>query len=480
MSILKNLYPDKVLSFFEELTEIPHCSGNEKEISNYLVRFAQERKLEVIQDESLNVIIKKPAASGYENAPPVIIQGHMDMVCEKNKDIKHDFDKDSLKLRIDGDYVYASGTTLGADNGIAIAYGLALLDSNDLKHPPLELLVTTGEETGMYGALALNPGHLKGKILLNIDAEEEGIFLVSCAGGVTNYVNIRTEWERTDKEALRIEIKGLKGGHSGMEIIKQRGNANKLLGRLLNSIAGEVELNICHISGGAKNNAIPREAEAIITVRPENIKRVEEVSAKMLRTLKDEIKVQDPDINIIVEKAQAERQLTGNITKKIISYLVIAPNGIQTMSESIKGMVESSLNLGVIVFDEDKISFVSAIRSSVKTLKREIMDRIDSLADLISAEVINDSDYPEWQYDPDSKIRELCVETYREVTGEEPRVDAIHAGLECGLLKEKMPGVDMISFGPNLYDVHTPNEHMSIPSVMKMWNFLKKLLDKIQ
>lgn len=480
MSILKDLNPDKVLSFFEELTKIPRCSGNEKGISDYLVLFAQERDLEVVQDDSLNVIIKKPAAMGYENAAPVILQGHMDMVCEKNKDIKHDFDKDPLEIRIDGDYVYASGTTLGADNGIAIAYGLALLDSHDLKHPPIELLVTTGEETGMYGALALDPKHLKGKILLNIDAEEEGIFLVSCAGGVTNYVNIKTEWERTDKEALKLEIKGLKGGHSGMEIIKQRGNANKLLGRLLNTISKEVEFNICHISGGAKNNAIPRESEATITVSSEDIKRVEEVSAKMLKILKDELKVQDPDINIIVEKAQAEKQLTKNITKKIISYLVIAPNGIQTMSEDIKGLVESSLNLGVIVFDESKISFVSAIRSSVKTLKKEIMDRIDSLANLIEAEVINDSNYPEWQYDPDSKIRDLCVETYMEVIGEEPKVDAIHAGLECGLLKEKMPDVDMISFGPNLYDVHTPYEHMSILSVMKVWKFLKKLLESIQ
>lgn len=480
MSILKDLYPDKVLSFFEELTQIPRCSGNEKEISDYLVRFAQERNLEVLQDENLNVIIKKPAVIGYENAAPVIIQGHMDMVCEKNRDVKHDFDKDPLKLRIEDDYVYASGTTLGADNGIAIAYGLALLDSHDLKHPPVELLVTTGEETGMYGAIALNPKHLSGKILLNIDAEGEGIFLVSCAGGVTNYVNIKTEWEKADKEALKLELKGLKGGHSGMEIIKQRGNANKLMGRLLNAISKEVDFNICHISGGAKNNAIPRESEATITVRAEDIKRVEEVSSKMLEILKDELKVQDPDINIVVEKAQADKQLTKDTTKKIISYLVLAPNGIQSMSENIKGLVESSLNLGVIVFDENRISFVSAIRSSVKTLKSEIMDRIDLLADLVGAEVINDSDYPEWQYDPDSKIRNLCVETYREVTGDEPRVDAIHAGLECGLLKEKMPDVDMISFGPNLYDVHTPYEHMSILSVMKIWKFLKKLLENIQ
>ncbi|MDF2673765.1 MAG: aminoacyl-histidine dipeptidase [Clostridiales bacterium] len=480
MTILKDVYPDKVLSFFEELTKIPHGSGNEKKISNYLVNFAKERNLEVIQDDDLNVIIKKPAAKGYENGSPVIIQGHMDMVCEKNKDVKHDFDKDPLKLRIDGDYVYASGTTLGADNGIAIAYGLALLDSHDLKHPAIELLITTGEETGMYGAIALDPKHLKGKILLNIDAEEEGVFLVSCAGGVTNYVNLKTEWENTNGEALRLEIKGLKGGHSGMEIIKQRGNANKLMGRLLNVISKEVDFYICHISGGAKNNAIPRESEAIITVKAEDIKKVEEASSQLLKIFKNELKVQDSDVNIIVEKAEADKQLTKNITKKITSYLVLAPNGIQTMSEDIKGLVESSLNLGVIVFDENKISFISAIRSSVKTLKGEIMDRIDTLANLIEAEVINNSNYPEWQYDPDSKIRNLCVDTYKEVTGDEPKVDAIHAGLECGLLKEKMPDVDMISFGPNLYDVHTPFEHMSILSVMNVWKFLKKLLENIK
>lgn len=480
MTILKDVYQDKVLSFFEELTKIPHGSGNEKEISDYLVNFAKERNLEVIQDDDLNVIIKKPAAKGYENGSPVIIQGHMDMVCEKNKDVKHDFDKDPLKLRIDGDYVYASGTTLGADNGIAIAYGLALLDSHDLKHPAIELLITTGEETGMYGAIALDPKHLKGKILLNIDAEEEGVFLVSCAGGVTNYVNLKTEWKKTNGEALSLEIKGLKGGHSGMEIIKQRGNANKLMGRLLNDIGKNVDFYICHISGGAKNNAIPRESEAIITVKAEDIKKVEEASSKLLKIFKNELKVQDPDINIVVEKAKADKQLTRDITKKITSYLVIAPNGIQTMSEDIKGLVESSLNLGVIVFDENNISFISAIRSSVKTLKGEIMDRIDLLANLIEAEVINNSNYPEWQYDPDSKIRNLCVDTYKEVTGDEPKVDAIHAGLECGLLKEKMPDVDMISFGPNLYDVHTPFEHMSISSVMKVWKFLKKLLENIK
>ncbi|MEG1255427.1 aminoacyl-histidine dipeptidase [Clostridium sp.] len=480
MSVLKGLNPEKVFAYFEELTKIPHGSGNEKDISDYLVNFAKERQLKVIQDQELNVIIKKPATKGYEDAPTVIIQGHMDMVCEKNKDTNHNFEQDPLELKIDGDYIYANGTTLGADNGIAVAYGLAVIDSCDLQHPAIELFVTTGEETGMYGAIAVDPKNLDGKILLNIDSEEEGVFLVSCAGGVTNYVNIRAQWEKAQNEALKLEIKGLKGGHSGMEIIKQRGNANKLMGRLLNTIKKEVDFNICHISGGAKNNAIPRESEVTITVETKDIEKVKEISSKALKIFKTELRIQDPDINVTVEKTEMDKQLTKDVTGKIVTYLSLAPNGIQTMSEDIKGLVESSLNLGVIVFDEEKITFVSAIRSSIKTLKNEIMDRVDSLANLVGAEVVNDSNYPEWQYEPNSKIRDLCVATYKEINGVEPKIDAIHAGLECGLLKEKMTDVDMISFGPNLYDVHTPNEHMSISSVERMWNFTKQLLENIK
>lgn len=480
MSILKGLNPEKVLGYFEELTKIPHGSGNEKVISNYLANFGKERGFVVIQDDELNVIIKKPATQGYENAPVVTIQGHMDMVCEKNKDKVHDFEIDPLELRIDGDYLYANGTTLGADNGIAVAYGLAILDSKELKHPAIELFVTTGEETGMYGAIAVDPKKLDGKILLNIDSEEEGIFLVSCAGGVTNYVNINNQWEDASNEALKLEVKGLKGGHSGMEIIKQRGNANKLMGRLLNDISKEVDFNISHISGGAKNNAIPREAETTITVATKDVEKVREIANNSLEIFKTELRIQDPDVTVIVDNAEANRQLTKEVTEKIVSYLIVAPNGIQTMSEDIKGLVESSLNLGVIEFSEEKVTFVSAVRSSVKTLKNAITDRIDVVAKLVGAEVVNDSDYPEWQYEPNSPIRDLCIETYKNVTGEEPKIDAIHAGLECGLLKEKMPDVDMISFGPNLFDVHTPNEHMSISSVERVWNFIKALLENIK
>lgn len=480
MPVLENLKPTKVFSFFEDMTKIPHGSGNEKAISDFLVNFAKKRSLEVIQDSELNVIIKKPATPGYENVSPVIIQGHMDMVCEKNKDTKHDFEKDPLELRIVEDYIYANGTTLGADNGIAVAYGLALLDSKDIPHPALELLVTTGEETGMYGAIAVDPKHLDGKVLLNIDSEEEGIFLVSCAGGVTNYVHINNQWENTNGSALKLEIKGLKGGHSGMEIIKQRGNANKLMGRLLNSIGKEVHFNIAHISGGAKNNAIPRESEVILTADTANLEKIKTIANNTINIFKEELRVQDPDVKLEISEVKAEKQLTCEVTTSIVNFLNLMPNGVQTMSKDIEGLVESSLNLGVIVFSEEKITFVSAIRSSVKTLKNEIVDRVGTLSKLVGAEMVNDSDYPEWQYEPNSKIRDLCVETYKEITGQEPKIDAIHAGLECGLLKEKMADVDMISFGPNLYDVHTPQEHMSITSVQNVWEFIQRLLKNVK
>lgn len=476
MAVLDNLEPKNVFKFFEDMTKIPHGSGNEKAISDFLANFAKERNLEVVQDRELNVIIKKTASAGYENISPVIIQGHMDMVCEKNKDVKHDFEKDALELKITDDYIYANGTTLGADNGIAVAFGLALLDSDDIPHPALELLVTTGEETGMYGAVALNTKILNGKILLNIDAEEEGVFFVSCAGGATNSVTINNQWEDTKRPSLKLEIKGLKGGHSGMEIIKQRGNANKLMGRLLYAILKETEFNIAHISGGAKHNAIPRECEAVITSDSKDIEKIRSIANNTMNIFKDELRVEDPDISLEITEVNVKKQLTNDITNKIVHFLNLTPNGVQTMSKNIEGLVESSLNLGVIEFNEQKVSFISAVRSSVKSLKTEILERIELLAKLIGTYVSNDSYYPEWQYDPDSKLRDLCVKTYMEIKGHEPKIDAIHAGLECGLFKEKMQDVDMISFGPNLYDVHTPKEHISITSVQNTWDFIKKLL----
>ncbi|WP_040214226.1 aminoacyl-histidine dipeptidase [Clostridium polynesiense] len=480
MAVLKDLQPGKVFHFFEEMSNIPRTSGNEKMISDWLVRFAKDRNLEVHQDEALNVIIKKPGTSGYEKSSAVIIQGHMDMVGEKATESNHNFLNDPLKLRVIDDYVYATDTTLGGDDGIAVAYGLALLDSSDIPHPPIELLVTTNEETGMDGAANLDASSLTGKTLINIDAEEEGIFLVSCAGGITSTVSFQPDYEKYQGEAFKISITGLKGGHSGIEIIKQRANSVKLLGRLLYKLSEECDLRLVSLSGGSKHNAISREAEAHIAILSEDYTKLNETVNIMADAFRNEYSVEDPDIKIQVASSKADKIMTKKSTENIISYMVTVPDGVQTMSKEIEGLVVSSLNLGVLEELNGKVQFTHAIRSSVKSLKFEIMVRIRAIADLCSGTVQMFSDYPEWQYESDSKVRKAAVETYSKLYGKEPEIQAIHAGLECGLLKEKLPEADMISFGPNLYNVHTPSEHMSISSVARTWDFLVALLKNLK
>lgn len=477
--MLEHLSPREVFRFFEELTTIPRCSGNEKRVSEYLVAFAGERKLEVFQDEALNVVIKKPGTAGYEKSPAVIIQGHMDMVCEQAKGTSHDFSKDPLTLKIEGDFVRADGTTLGADNGVGVAYGLALLDSVDIPHPPIELLVTTSEETGMNGAHALKADHLTGKTLLNLDAEEEGVLYVSCAGGVDLVCEFDTLWEDTATAALRIEISGLQGGHSGMEIIRQRANAIKLLGRILSEARAAGVFNITALSGGSKSNAIAREAQAIVTGDAVVLERIESIVARFSTDLLAEFATADQDIEVVAERADTvSRQLDAASTLRIIDFLSIAPNGVQSMSMDLEGLVESSLNLGVLAQSGESISLTVSVRSSVDSIKEDIAHRIEALAGLIGAKVVRTGAYPGWKYEEDSKVRELCVSVYKEVTGRDAQIQAIHAGLECGLLKQKLPETDMIAFGPNLYNVHTPDEHLSVGSVANAWAFLLSVLKK--
>lgn len=430
------------------------------------------------------MIIKKRASKGYENAPVTIIQGHMDMVCEKNRDTVHDFEKDPIKLRIDGDYVYAQGTTLGADNGIAVAYALAILDSEDILHPALEVIITTEEETGMGGALALNPEHIKGRVLLNIDSEEEGKLLVSCAGGIRNKVSLPISWENfgTEYEALEVQVRGLKGGHSGMDIIKQRANSNKIMSRILADISKVIDFRIISLNGGSKTNAIPREMDAILAVRKENVKGLEEALTKWNETLSNEYTVSDPDIKVSVKKYEhaVEKVFSKDSTDKAIKLLYLIPNGILTMSLEIPGLVQSSTNLGVVITGDEAIEYHSAVRSSVGSLKEDVLVEISMLAELLGAHYEAKAGYPEWQYDPNSKIRTLSEEVYKNLTGKDAEIVAIHAGIECGLFREKFGEIDMISFGPNLYDVHTPNEHMSITSVKNLWQFIIELLKEIK
>ncbi|GAB6190055.1 aminoacyl-histidine dipeptidase [Marinitoga arctica] len=480
MGVLEGLEPKKVFYFFEKISKIPRCSGNEKAISDYLVNFAKERNLEYIQDKALNVIIKKPATKGYEDVPGVIIQGHIDMVCEKTSDSNHDFSKDPLKLQIEGDYIKATNTTLGADNGIAVAYALAILDSKDIEHPAIEALFTTEEETGMTGANKLDPKHLNGKVLLNIDSEEEGIFYVSCAGGLRDIITLPVKFkESKNKYGLKLKISGLQGGHSGMEIIRQRGNANKLLGRVLYDLYKKMKVECVSINGGDKSNAIPREATAELVV--DNLEKAKEIAEYWDKTFKNELNVSDPDVTVSIEETNKFEKVLDNETfEKTIYILMLVHDGVQTMSKSIEGLVESSSNLGVVKTYDNRIEFTSATRSSVETLRDLIHNKTEIIAKLVGAEINTNAPYPAWEYKPDSKIRELMKKVYKDMYGKEPEIAAIHAGLECGILSGKMKDVDMISFGPNLYDVHTPQEKMSISSVKRTWEFLIEVLKQMK
>lgn len=473
-----------VFRYFEEISKIPRGSGNEKAISDYLVAFAKSKNLEVVQDDERNVLIKKPATTGYEKAPTVILQGHMDMVCDKKKSVKHDFKKDPIKLRVKGDILYAKDTTLGADDGIAIAYALALLDSHTIPHPPLKILITTREEVGLIGASALDPKYLEGDMLINMDCEEEGILFSSCAGGIRVKHCIPAEWENPGKNCISylISIKGLKGGHSGIEIDKGRGNSNKLMGRFLNDLLQEVEYFISEINGGSKMNAIPQEADTTVLINPCDKSKLAAKVDEWNLIFKNELKVSDPQVNLSAKRLEksALKIFSKDTMKKVIALLVLIPNGVQTMSKDIEGLVESSTNLGVVTTSDAGILFESNIRSNIKSLKYNILNQAKMIANILDIGFETDSDYPEWEYSPDSKLRNIFKRVYTDMYNNELKVAAIHAGLECGLFKEKNKNLDMVAFGPNMYDVHTPNEHISISSIERTWEYLMAVLREIK
>ena len=478
-NVLNNLNPSLVFKYFEEISQIPRGSGNEKEISDYLYKFAKDLNLEVVQDDYLNIIIKKPATKGYENCPGVILQGHMDMVCEKNKDVDHDFEKDPIELKIVDDMIYANGTTLGADNGIAVAMSLAILASNDLAHPALEVLITSNEEAGMTGAMGLDGSIFNGKYIINLDSEEEGYLLVSCAGGNRSYVTLPLTFKpiAEDKQVLLLEVKGLLGGHSGMDIVKQRANSNVTMGRILNSLG--VEFDLVEVNGGSKNNAIPRECEAKIVVNKDQVDALKNSVSKIEEILKHEFRSTDANLQVVVSESNADKALSDDCKSKVILLLNLIPNGIQTQSMEIEGLVESSTNLGVVKTENNIMSFESAVRSSVATLRENINNKTKLIADYVGANFENTDGYPAWEYAKDSKLEQLCIDVYEKLTGKKPIITAIHAGLECGLLLDKMPGCEAISMGPDMFEVHTPNEHVSITSIKNVWDYLVKVLESM-
>lgn len=478
MSILENLQPERVFYYFEEIAKIPHGSGNTKQISDYLVAFAKEHGLEHYQDNINNVIIIKEATQGYEQADAIIIQGHMDMVCEKESTSTIDFEKDGLELYVDGDFVKAKGTTLGGDDGIAVAYALALLEAEELEHPRLEVVITVDEETGMNGAYGIDLSMLKGKKMLNIDSDEEGIFLTSCAGGTA--VNAQIPVKRMEQEGLvmRLKVEGLFGGHSGAEIHKEHGNADILMGRVLARLMQEIPYGLISLAGGLKDNAIPRECMAEIML-PEDFK--EEVVVlldKMSDTFQKEFFASDANVKVSYEICGIQRANILDFTSltKVVSYLRMVPNGVQHMSQAIAGLVETSLNLGIMELKEDVFMTETSIRSSVRSRKEDLRDKLIHIIEMLGGEAEIVGDYPAWEYKAESKLREEIANAYRSVYGKEPVFTAIHAGLECGILSEKIDGLDCVSFGPQNFDIHTPQERLSISSTERVWKFLVEYL----
>ncbi len=482
MAVLENLEPKKVFQFFEELCQIPHGTFNTKEISDYCVEFAKQRGLEVAQDETNNVIIKKPGTEGYENSEPVILQGHIDMVCEKTLDSDHDFEKDPLDLYIEDGYVKAKDTTLGGDDGIAVAMAMALLDSDDIPHPPIEAVFTVDEETGMGGAHAIDLSGLKGHKLINIDSEAEGILTTGCAGGISLVTEIPVVREERSGSEITLEISGLAGGHSGSEIDKQRGNAHKMMGRLLYRISEMCEFYLVNIQGGDKDNVIPMKNVTTIVVAAEDAQKVVEAVEEMKRVWDGEFLGDEPNLCVKAEVKEgvSTKACDKESTDKVVTYLIVSPQGVQGVSRKIEGLVESSLNIGAIETAEEYVKTAYLIRSSVESQKQMIRIQLEQIAKLIGAKTEITSQYPAWQYDPDSALRKVMEDTYEELYGEKPVVSAVHVGLECGLFLGKKPDLDCVSMGPNLLDIHSFNEKLDIASTERTWNYLKATLKALK
>ncbi|MDD2327409.1 MAG: aminoacyl-histidine dipeptidase [bacterium] len=484
MKTIQELQPTAIWRYFHDITQIPRPSKKEGKILAYLLEFASKHALEATQDQAGNILITKPATPGREDAPTVILQSHVDMVCEKNAGVKHDFDNDPIETIIDGDWIRANGTTLGADNGIGVAAQLAVLAADEIKHGRIEALFTVDEETGLTGANSLSREFLSGNILINLDTEEEGEIYIGCAGGKGTRVYFTYKEKETPKGYFwfRAEVKGLRGGHSGSDIDKGYGNANKILARFLHSLTRKkYGMVLSEIGGGNLHNAIPREAYALVGVKA---KYKEDIRVKVntfLADLREEYKKVEPSLDLLLESAQIpSKVINRKTTERLILSLCACPHGVIGMSSDIEGLVETSTNLASVkMLPDRRIEVGTSQRSSVESQKRYVVDMVSSLFTLAGAKVTHSEGYPGWKPNPSSAILELAREEYRKLYGTEARVKAIHAGLECGLFLEKYPTLDMISIGPDMTDVHSPDEKMKISSVGKFWDYLVKILEAV-
>lgn len=479
MAVLEQIEPKRVFHFFEGLCEIPHGSGNTKQVSDWLMEFARERDLEAYQDEKNNVVIIKDATPGYENADAVILQGHMDMVCEKAPDCTKDMSREGLDLAIDGDWIYAAGTTLGADDGVAVAMALALLDADDIPHPRLEAVITVDEEIGMLGAADMDVSMLRGRTMLNLDSEDEGVFTVSCAGGNLTSLTLPVAREPFNGTTLTVTVGGLRGGHSGTEIDKGLGNSSLLMGRVLCAAAAKSDLRLIAVDGGLKDNAIPR--ETVATLVAADAAAVKDACRTLDQALKNEYKTTDPDIFVAVaDGTSGLLPMDESSTKRAVCLLTCIPNGIQAMSADIAGLVQTSLNLGILKTEESRIVGGCCVRSSIDSQKEMLVDRLACLAAMLGGTVSVSGDYSGWQYATHSPLRDLLTAVFVEQYGHEPKIEAIHAGVECGIFAGKLPGLDCVSLGPDMAEIHTCRERLSIASTERLWNMVLEALRRMK
>ena len=470
MAVLGELAPQRVFRYFEELCGIPHGSGNTKAISEYCMAFARRHGLDAEQDAYNNVLIRKPGSAGYENHPPVILQGHLDMVCEKEPECTIDFARDGLELFVEGDWIGARGTTLGGDDGIAVAMGLAILEDDTLAHPPLEVLFTTDEETGMDGAVGLDASRLKGRTLINADSEEEGVLTVGCAGGARAELRIPVTREPVSAPCYTVTVDGLIGGHSGAEIHKGRLNSNIVMGRFLQSLPEGFRL--VKLAGGLKDNAIPRQTVCVLAGE-------DPTAAAAAFTAANRIPA-DPELTVTVAPAPAAATaVTAEDSRRVAAFLTTVKNGVQAMSRHIDGLVETSLNLGVLELEETALRATFSVRSSVGASKTALLADLEQTAAAFGGTYSSHGHYPAWEYREVSPLRDVMVAVYEELTGQKPVVKAIHAGLECGLFSEKLPGLDAVSFGPRMRDIHTTRERLCISSTGRTYAYLCRVLERL-
>lgn len=481
-SVIEGLKPAKLWEQFYNVSQIPRGSGNEEAVGEYIISVAQKNNLEYKKDEFGNIVVKQPATPGYENKPTVIIQGHTDMVCEKNNDTVHDFEKDPIKLVCDGEWITADGTTLGADNAIGFCMGLAIMEDDSVEHPALEHLFTVDEETGLTGAENLSTDFVSGKIMLNIDSEEEGALYIGCAGGKHTILHRKIEWENTPTgmKVVKVKIGGLSGGHSGLNIDMGLGNSIKLISRFLVNVKEKIDIKLAAIDGGNKHNAIPREADAVIYISANDENTLKDLVKKFDAIFKDELKFVDKGVSLTIEdKEKTDKVFTDAFCTDILNVLYSMPHGVQAMSHAVEGLVETSTNMAIVETKEDIIEMLTSQRSSVASSIEDIADKVKAVGELGGFEVEQGGGYPAWQPNPDSKVLKLAIDTYKEKAGKEPEVKAIHAGLECGIIGEKFPGMDMLSFGPTIEGAHSPDERVNIADVEKVWNFLLDLLKNV-